>query len=113
MRISTPSGSIDIPNVDPRRPHPDETLGLALDTLRTMPLNGLRHPLADGASGWYVWGGENISESADFFSPIRVRHLSDYVPSVLPFLDLPPGFRFLTDTSGHQKVWFDGSLLDV
>ena len=88
-------------------------LGLALDTLRTMPLNGLRYHPANGASGWYVWGGENISESADFFSPIRVRHLSDYVPNVLPFLDLPPGFRFLTDNSGHQKVWFDGSLLDV
>lgn len=88
-------------------------LGLALDTIRTMPLNGLRYPPADGGSGWYIWGGENMSQSADFFSPIPVRDLSDYIPNILPFLDLPPGFRFQTDTRGHQRAWFDGSLLDV
>jgi hypothetical protein len=113
MFISTPSGSIEIPDVDSRPPHPDEMLGLALDTIRTMPLNGLRYPPADGGSGWYIWGGENMSQSADFFSPIPVRDLSDYIPNILPFLDLPPGFRFQTDTRGHQRAWFDGSLLDV
>ena len=113
MRISTPSGSLDIPNIEPRRPDPDEMLGLALETLRMTPLNGLRHPPADGASGWYIWGGETFSQSADFFSPIQVRHLSDYIRNVLPFLDLPPGYRFLIDDRGHKKAWFDGSLLDV
>ena len=113
MLISTPSGSIEVPDVDPRRPNPDEMLGLAVDTVRMMPLNGLRYPPADGGSGWYIWGGETMSQSADFFTPIQVRDLSDYVPNIFPFLDLPPGFRFLTDTRGHQKVWFDGSLLDV
>jgi hypothetical protein len=54
-----------------------------------------------------------MSQTADFFTPIQVRDLGDYVPNLLPFLDLPPGFRFLTDTKGHQKAWFDGSLLDV
>ena len=44
---------------------------------------------------------------------IQVRDLGDYVPNLHPFLDLPPGFRFQTDTRGKQKVWFDGSLLDV
>ena len=113
MRITTPGGAVEIPNVDPRRPHPDDMMGLALDTLRMMPLNGIRHPTAEGASGWYVWGGENTSESADFYSPIQIRHLSDYLPKVVPFLDLPPGFRFLLDSSGKRKVWFDGSLLDI
>ena len=111
MFISTLTGSFEIADVDPRPPHPDEALGLALDTLRTMPLNGLRYPPQEGGS--YIWGGETMSESADFFSPIQVRDLGDYVPNLHPFLDLPPGFRFLTDTKGHQKVWFDGSLLDV
>jgi hypothetical protein len=113
MFISTPSGSIEIPDIDPRRPNPEEMLGLAIETLRMTPLNGLRYPPADGASGWYVWGGETFSQSADFFTPIDVGHLNDYVPNILPFLDLPPGYRFLTDNHGHQKAWFDGSLLDV
>ena len=113
MLISTPSGGIEIPDIEPRRPQPDEMLGLALETLRMTPLNGLRHPPADGGSGWYIWGGENYSQSADFFSPIPVKHLNDYVSNILPFLDLPPGYRFLIDKHGKQKAWFDGSLLDV
>ncbi len=113
MIINTPHGSIDVPNVDSRPPMPDDTLGIAMETLRTMPLNGLRYPLAGGASGWYIWGGETMQQTADFFSPIQVRQLGDYVPNLMPFLSLPPGFRFKTDTRGHQKVWFDGSLLDV
>ena len=113
MQISTLRGSIEIPDVDPRRPNSDDMLGLALDTLRMTPLNGLRHPPADGGSGWYIWGGENYSQSADFFSPVQVRELGDYVPNIQPFLDLPPGYRFLIDKHGKQKAWFDGSLLDV
>ena len=113
MHISTRSGSIEIPNVDPRRPNPDDMLGLAVETLRLSPINGLRYPSADGASGWYIWGGEKFSLSADFFSPIQVRYLGDYIPNIQSFLDLPPGFRFSIDDQGHQKAWFDGSLLDV
>lgn len=52
-------------------------------------------------------------QTADFFTTIKVRELGDYVPNLHACLDLPPGFRFLTDTKGHQKVWFDGSLLNV
>ena len=34
------------------------------------------------------------------------------LPEVLPFLGLPPGYRFLlADTT--QDVWFDESLLSV
>jgi len=113
MRITTRIGSIDIPDIDPRRPQPDDVIGLALDTLRTMPLNGLRYPPQEGGSGWYIWGGDKMLQTADFFSPIQVRYLGDYVSGLLPFLDLPPGFRFLTDNRGRQKAWFDGSLLDV
>jgi len=113
MRITTPIGQIDIPNVDPRRPLANEAMGLALDTLRTMPLNGLRYPPSEGGSGWYIWGGDKMLQTADFFSPVQYRYLSDYVAGIAPFLELPPGFRFLTDLRGRQKVWFDGGLLDV
>ena len=113
MRITTRNGSIDIPNVEPRRPAPDEGMGLAMETLRDLPLNGMRYMPTAGGSGWYIWGGETKSDSADFFTAIQVRDVGDYLPTIQPFLDLPPGFRFLIDKGGRQKVWFDGSLLDV
>ena len=113
MFISTLTGSFEIADVDPRPPHPDEALALAMETLRTMPLNGLRYPPQEGGSGWYIWGGETMLQTADFFTAIKVRDLGDYVPNLHPFLDLPPGFRFQTDTKGQQKVRFDGGLLDV
>jgi len=113
MRIVTPSGAIEVPDIDPRRPLSDEMLLLASDTVRLTPLNGLRYPPESGSSGWYIWGGEEFSQAADFFTPIQVRHLNDYVPNIMPFLDLPPGFRFLIDGSSRKKVWLDGTLLDV
>lgn len=113
MQIKTPSGSIDVPNVEPLRPHPDEMLGLALDTVRLMPINGLRYAPESGTCGWYIWGGETFSQRADFFSSIHVKQTSDYIAMVIPYLDLPPGFRFLIDQTGHKDVWFDASLLDV
>lgn len=113
MRIVTLQGSIDIPNVDARRPLPTDMMGLAMDTLRLMPLNGMRYPSAEGGSGWLIWGGETMQQTANFFTPVEIRSLRDYVSGLEPFLDLPPGFRFLTNNRGHQKAWFDGSLLDV
>lgn len=113
MHISTPSGSIDVPNEEPSRPLPHEMLGLAVETVRLIPINGRRHPPEEGTSGWYIWGGDKSSEAADFFSPIQVQHLGDYLPNILPYLDLPPGYRFLIDNKGRKDVWFDESLLDV
>ena len=95
MRITTLHGAIDIPNVDARRPRPDDALGLAMDTLRTMPLNGMRYMSQEGGSGWYIWGGDEVRQTADFFTAIQVRDLGDYVSNLEPFLDLPPGFRFV------------------
>jgi hypothetical protein len=112
MYISTLTGTFEIANADPRPPHPDEGLGLAMDTLRTMPIQGMRYPPQEGGSGWYIWGGEQTSQAADFFTAIKVRDIGDYIPNIHPFLDLPPGFRFQTDLRGKQKVWFDGSLLE-
>ena len=43
----------------------DEKAGVAIRTLHLRPLNGLRHPRANGTSGWYVWGGEEFSQAPD------------------------------------------------
>ena len=113
MQLQTPGGVIDIPDAEPSRPHPDAMLGLATETLRLKPLNGYRHPAEEGSSGWYIWGGENASEAANFFSAIPVKHVSDYVAGIVALLNLPPGYRFRIDSVGHTDVWFDASLLDV
>ena len=105
-------GAIEIADVEPRRPQPTDGMGLAMETLRDRPLNGMRYLMPEGSSGWYIWGGETRRETADFFTAIQVRDVDDYLPNIRPFLDLPPGFRFLVDKGGRQKVWFDGSLLE-
>lgn len=113
MQLNTPNGSIDLPDVEPSRPHPDELLGLAIDTVRLQPVNGLRHRPEQGTCGWYIWGGDEQSQAADFFSPVHVKHVSDYIATVTPYLDLPPGYRFLFDNVGYNDVCFDASLLNV
>lgn len=113
MRISTLGGPIEVSDVEPKRPNPNDGLGLAMETLREFPLNGMRYLPPEGSSGWYIWGGEHRRETADFFTAIQVRDIGDYVPNIRPFLDLPPGFRFLMEKGSDPKIWFDGSLLDV
>lgn len=74
------------------------------------PLNGLRHPPDSGTSGWFIWGGEQLSEHPEFFKPLHVHHAQELRPEVLPYLALPPGWRFLIDDE-HEDVWFDETLL--
>jgi hypothetical protein len=76
------------------------------------PLNGLRHFPEDGTTGWFIWAGEVFSSDPEFFQPLHVQHLVDWCPDVLPYLGLPPGWRFLI-APGHEDVWFDQTLLDV
>ncbi len=97
----------------PDVPPPDSKVGLS-ETACTgaVPLNGLRHPPEGDASGWYVWGGDVLSEDADFFSPLCFRHLDKRCPAVVDFLALPPGWRFLL-APDQVDVWFDESLLRV
>lgn len=85
-------------------------LGVALSTLGRTPVHGLRHPPTDSTCGWFVWCGE-LSDDPDFFSPLHVEHLADYLPSVVEYLDLPPGYRFLVDGEKFEDVWFDAELL--
>jgi hypothetical protein len=75
-----------------------------------MPLNGLRHRPEGDTTGWYIWAGETLSDDPSFFQPVHVSHLGEWCPAVIPYLGLPPGWRFLI-ASGHEDVWYDDTLL--
>lgn len=75
-----------------------------------LPLNGLRHSPEGDTCGWYLWSGEELSQTHDNFQPLHVRHLIERCPEVLPYLALPAGWRFLK-AGDYEDVWFDASLL--
>jgi hypothetical protein len=99
-------------NVVADPPLSSSTLGVALATLEYEPLNGLRSRPEGGTCGWYIWGGPDLPDNASFFQPMHVSHLSEHCPKVLPYLSLPPGWRFLLGADGHVDVWRDEHLLD-
>jgi len=74
-----------------------------------LPLNGLRHRPEGDTTGWYIWRGEHLGLSADFFVPLHVAHLRAWCADALPFLGLAPGWRFLK-AGDYVDVWFDESL---
>jgi len=76
-----------------------------------LPLNGLRHRPEGDTTGWYIWAGEKLSDDPGFFQPVHVSHLEEWCPTVIPYLGLPPGWRFLI-AAGHEDVWHDGTLID-
>lgn len=87
-------------------------IGVSLNVREDLwPVNGLRHRPDGETTGWYVWAGEVWSDDDDFFVPLHVSHLADWRPVVLPYLALPPGWRFLV-APDHEDVWQDPSLLD-
>ncbi|WP_425328639.1 immunity protein Imm33 domain-containing protein [Rhizobium changzhiense] len=77
---------------------------------RYQPINGLRHPPEAGTSGWFIWGGQEFSTASDFFKPLHIHHLQERCNAVLPYLALPPGWRFLI-VPDYEDVWYDSSLL--
>jgi hypothetical protein len=87
-----------------------QTVGISAN-LSALPLNGLRHPPEGTATGWFIWAGE-YSEAPDFFQPMHVYHLVDVCPSVLPYLGLAPGWRFLL-APGQVDVGYDATLLEI
>jgi hypothetical protein len=92
-----------------RRPGAGEKLGIALATIGKFPINGLRIRAA-GTCGWFIWAGGEVSTDPDFYQPLHVKHIAEYLPSVEPYLSLPPGYRFQI-ADGHEDVWFDPALL--
>jgi hypothetical protein len=96
-------------DIQPSQSH--SKLGIALATLTTLPLNGLRHPPEGSTNGWYIWGGAELSDDHDFFQPVHIEHLDEILPSIIPYLGLPAGWRFQI-APGHEDVWFDATLLN-
>jgi len=88
---------------------PDMKVGIALSTLGHLPLNALRHRPENGTTGWYIWGG-NLSEAPDFFQPLHAGHLCEYVPQLVRYLALAPGWRVLI-APAQVDVWYDAGLL--
>ena len=90
---------------------PDSKVGVALNLRdKKVPVNGLRHPPEGDTTGWYLWGGAELSADPDFFKPLHVEHLSDWCPEAQKYLGLPPGWRFLI-AGDYEDVWYDESLL--
>jgi hypothetical protein len=89
-----------------------DNAGVVLSTVGMKPINGLRHPVSVGTTGWFVWCGETFSDIPDFFQPICIDQSVERLPLVEDLLGLPPGYRFLT-ADGYEDVWFDESLLDI
>ena len=91
------------------RPAAGEKLGIALATIGEFPINGLR-VRHDGTCGWFIWAGGEASTDPDFYQPLHVQHIAEYLPSVEPYLSLPPGYRFQI-AEGYEEIWFDPALL--
>ena len=85
-------------------------VGIALKTLGKRPLNGMRVEPDGEVCGWYLWAGGEPSSEADFFQPLCVEHVEAQCPLAVPFLALPPGWRFLTDGE-CVDVWYDAALV--
>lgn len=95
----------------PLAPVEGSKLGIALGTLGQMPIHGLRIQVECNTNGWYLWCGQEPSKTDDFYSPLHVEHIDEYLPLVRKYLELPPGYRFIIDDAGYEDVWFDDSLL--
>lgn len=92
---------------------PETKLGIAENVRQgQLPINGLRHPPSGDTSGWYVWGGGELSRETDFFKPLHIEHLDEWCPRIQKYLGLAAGWRFLV-SDDYEDVWFDPTLLEV
>lgn len=85
---------------------PEDRAGVAVETLQFEPIYGVRKKNPDGSSSWYVWGGPH-SSAPDFYQPLCASHLLELLPLAVPYLGLPPGYKFILDRSGYEDVWKD------
>ena len=91
---------------------PELTVGIARNVrCGIRPLNGLRLQQDETSSGWYIWAGEQLSLAPDFFVTLAVSELARWAPLVMPYLGLPPGWRFVV-TEHHEDAWEDTELND-
>ena len=84
-----------------------ELVGISFDIQSgRLPINGVRCRPENGTTGWYIWAGAAMPEDPGAFASLHVAHLWERCPEVLPYLELPPGWRFLI-APGCEDVWFD------
>lgn len=88
-------------------PEPGSKVGIALGTMGRLPIHGVRVPPTGTTNGWFIHAGDESSEDDDFYQPLCVEHLETHRPEVLPFLGLPPGWRFMIDGEGFVDVWHE------
>ncbi len=111
MRVHREQSVCEWAGVVPSPPAPGSKLGIALGSIGSQLIHGMREAATETTSGWYISCGGELSDAPDFFSPMHVEHIGKYLPQVKEYLDLPPGYRFLIDGSNHEDVWFDPQLL--
>lgn len=99
-------------NADFVESDPNLNCGLAKQTIGSQPIYGIRHPIEKGTTGWYIWCGE-YSADDNFYESLLTKHIEDYLPEVLPYLSLPPGYAFVIDKDGYEDVWFDSKYLQT
>ncbi|WP_145385289.1 immunity protein Imm33 domain-containing protein [Stieleria neptunia] len=84
-------------------------IGISLNVKEgVQPIHGLRCEPTVDTCGWYIWAGD-WSDDPDFFNPLHLEHLPEWCSQSLPFLQLPPGWRFLI-APDYEDVWFDENL---
>jgi hypothetical protein len=89
----------------------ESKMGVSLNVKQNvLPINGLRVYPENGTSGWYIWAGEELSKDPDFFQPLHVEHIGEWVSGVEKYLGLAPGWRFLI-AGDYIDVWFDQEIL--
>lgn len=76
-----------------------------------LPIHGMRCPPVGDTTGWYIWAGD-YHDDPDFFSPLHVGHLPSWCPAAVPYLQMPPGWRFLV-AGDYEDVWYDDELTTV
>ncbi|MCG9540865.1 hypothetical protein L1D25_16870 [Vibrio parahaemolyticus] len=113
MKIKHEQTVCEWAGVESQKPEAGSKLGIAFNTIGNEPINGLRHKPENGTNGWYIWCGNEMSQEDDYFSPLHVEHIVEYLPQVQEYLDLPPGYRFLIDGNDYEDVWFDQEVLDA
>lgn len=86
-------------------------VGIALQTMDFSPIHAVRLLPTETTCGWYIYAGDEWSEDPNYYQPLCVEHMEKHCPVALPFLALPPGWRFLTDGKGKLDAWFAEELL--
>ena len=86
----------------------DEMVAIALESLGKSPIYGLRIARKNPTDNveWFFYCGEG-SQAPDFYKPIHVHHLSQYLPMAEKYLGLAPGYRFIIDAAGYEDVWVE------